>query len=915
VASLEAYQRKRRFGRTPEPSGGRVQPGGDRFVVQKHDARRLHYDFRLEIDGVLKSWAVPKGPSLSPADKRLAVQTEDHPLDYADFEGVIPEGSYGAGPVMLWDRGTFEAESPSGSIRSTGSPASSGRRRTSADLSASEQLERGELKFSLSGHKLRGSFVLVKLQRSVKGNEWLLIKHRDAAADPDWNIDEHDGSVLTGRTLEEIEEGAPARSNADSDPAPALLSGARRAIMPEKVSPTLATLVEKPFSDPEWLFEVKLDGERALAWVREGKLELRSRVARNITAQYPELAELPARLPFDEAVLDGEIVALDGGGRSDFERLQRRMHVEKPSAALVRDVPVIYYLFDLLYADGYDLREAPLEERKDLLRRFVRWGDPFRYSDHQVEHGSELFELAKRQGLEGIIGKRVSSPYPGARTSEWVKFKATREVDAAIGGWTAPRGSRQHFGALLLGLYDESDVLRYIGSVGTGFREERQRIISRKLQDLATDVCPFSPAPETREQPFWTEPKLVARVRYANWTGARQLRQPAFLGLRDDRDPGDCRLEIELGGGEEAVHQDQASGPGPDGFTPTRSSRGPALAGRVLSGPREIEDELFRGSAEQATVEIDGRILRLTNLNKVYFPGEGITKRELIAYYYRMAECILPFLRDRPLVLRRYPDGIEGQAFFQKEAGSAAPEWMETVDIESEGKRQRIRYFMAGDRAALLYLTNLGCIDHNPWSSRRDSLEEPDYVFFDLDPTAGTPFATVVRVAQAVLGKLQEAGLEVFIKTSGATGMHLWVPLERLYTYEQVRTFADIVGRLVARDLPGEVTAQRSVEKRPPGTVLVDAAQNALGRPLAAPYSVRAFPQAPVSAPIKGGELTLRLRPERLNLQTMVQRVERVGDLWADFWRSRQRLDEALERLASGNRWERGARTGRHAGT
>lgn len=912
MASLNAYRRKRRFGRTPEPSGGRVEPAGDRFVVQKHDARRLHYDFRLEIAGVLKSWAVPKGPSLNPADKRLAVQTEDHPLDYADFEGVIPEGNYGAGPVMVWDRGTFEVESSS-----AGASGSTGPRRAPPGFSASKQLERGELKFTLAGEKLRGSFVLVKLARSVKGNEWLLIKHRDAAADPDWDIDEHDGSALTGRTLEEIEEGAPARSNAENTPAPALLSEARDAPMPEKVTPTLATLVEKPFSDPDWLFEVKLDGERALAWVRQGKLELRSRVARDITSQYPELAELPARLPFEQALLDGEIVALDAGGRSDFERLQRRMHVMKPSAALVREVPVVYYLFDLLYADGYDLREAPLVERKDLLRRSVRWGDPIRYSDHQAGQGSELFELAKRQGLEGIIGKRALSPYPGARTAEWVKFKATREVDAVIGGWTAPRGSREQFGALLLGLYDDREVLRYIGSVGTGFTEERQQSIFRELQEIATDDCPFRPAPETREQPFWAEPRLVARVRYANWTGARQLRQPAFLGLRDDRNPRDCRVETEFADGEEALRESRVSEWVPDGLPPPHSVHGPGLAGQMLRGRKEIEEELFRGRAEQATLEIDGRVLRLTNLNKVYFPRDGITKRELIAYYYRMAAYLLPFLKDRPLVLRRYPDGIEGQAFFQKEAGAAAPEWMETVSIESEGKRQRIRYFMANERAAILYLTNLGCIDHNPWSSRQDSLEEPDYVFFDLDPTAGTPFATVVRVAQAVLRKLREAGLNVFVKTSGATGIHLWVPLERLYTYEQVRTFADIIARLVARDLPGVVTAERSLEKRPQGTVLVDAAQNAFGRPLAAPYSVRAFPQAPVSAPIKGGELTLRLKPERLNLRTMVQRFERAGDLWARFWKSRQRLDEALEWFASGSRVrrEREAKTRRADGT
>src|SRR3989454_2057651 len=859
MASLKEYRDKRRLGQTPEPSGeARAAAGGNRFVVQKHDARRLHYDFRLEIDGALKSWAVPKGPSLNPADKRLAMQTEDHPLDYAGFEGVIPEGHYGAGPVSVWDHGTFETES---------------------DLPAAKQLERGELKFVLHGQKLRGSCVLVKLrqpEQKGKGKPWLLIKHKDTFADPKWNIDEHDGSVLTGRVLTEIEQGLPAAEAEQLSPA--ALEGARKAKMPAEVAPMLATLVEKPFSDPEWLFEIKWDGMRALAWITDGGLELRARTGRVITAQYPELRSLPERVRATEAILDGEIVVLDRDGRSDFERLQSRINVAKPSPLLVRQAPVVYYLFDLLYSDGYDLREAPLIERKQFLKRLLDARDPFRYADHQVEHGKELFELARSRELEGIVGKQVRSVYSGARSASWVKFKVVQELEAVVGGWTEPRGSREYFGALLLGLYD-GNLLRYIGSVGTGFTEKTQRDVYKRLEKLQAARCPFESVPQTNEKPFWTSPSLVAKVKYGKWTEERRLRSPVFLGLLEDRNPEDCRLESEMPASAPVV-------------------AAPALAGRVIKGKEAIEKELFSGRAENINVEIDGRQLQFTNLNKVYFPESGYTKRDLLAYYYRMAEYVLPFLKDRPLVLRRYPNGITQKAFFQKEAGETAPKWMKTVAIYSDDKHGETRYFVGDDRAALLYLTNLGCIDQNPWSSRIDDLEHPDYVFFDLDPSEGTDFDAVVAVAQALYEKLQELGLAVYLKTSGATGLHMYLPVERGYTHEQLRTFADIVGRLVAAEHPKLVTQQRAVEKRPPGTVLIDAYQNASGRPLAAAYTVRAFPKAPVSAPIAPSELRKGLRPEQLNIKSIFARLVKHGDLWADFWDKRQRIEEAVEALA-----------------
>ncbi len=512
MAPLGEYRRKRHFDKTPEPPPARKPlPEGHTFVVQKHAARRLHYDFRLEIGGVLKSWAVPKGPSLNPADKRLAVQTEDHPLDYGGFEGSIPQGQYGAGNVMVWDRGHF---APQGT------------------LSAAQQLARGELKFTLQGEKLRGSFVLVRLQGSEKGNQWLLIKHRDEFADPRWNIEEHDGSALSGRSLDEIGAGLPAKSG-PQPMRPEELPGAKKAPMPARLRPALARLAERPFSDPRWLFEIKWDGVRALAWIHDGQYRLRARSENDITGQYPELQGLPRAIHARRAILDGEIVALDELGRSDFEKLQQRMHVRSPAPHLAARIPVVYYVFDLLYCDGYDLREAPLLARKELLRRLLRPDAFIRYSDHQAEHGRELFELAAQQGLEGIVAKRADSRYAGTRTANWLKIKATQTLDAAIGGWTCPRGSRSHFGSLLLGLR-RGKKLRFIGHAGSGFDEKKLAQLWRRLRELQTPDCPFEKTPETNEQAFWTRPGLIARIRFAGWTREGRLRAPVFVGLREE---------------------------------------------------------------------------------------------------------------------------------------------------------------------------------------------------------------------------------------------------------------------------------------------------------------------------------------------------------------------------------------------
>jgi bifunctional non-homologous end joining protein LigD len=900
MAKLEEYRKKRRFDRTPEPFGEpersdqAPQPGadakrkrlpnpklsmleipaearhGDTFVVQKHRATRLHYDFRLAINGALVSWAVPKGPSLNSADKRLAVQTEDHPLEYGGFEGKIPEGSYGAGTVMVWDRGTFAVENLPG-----------------RNLDAAQQLQKGEIKFSLNGEKLRGSFVLVKLKKSEKGNEWLMIKHKDAAEDPAWNVDEHDGSVLTGRTIEEIKQELPPK-RAPNPLRPDELQEARKAAMPSRLEPMLATIGDRPFSDPNWLFEIKWDGVRALAWIDSGALTIRARSGAEITGRYPELASLPAAISARQAILDGEIAAIDAHGRSDFGLLQERMHVRAPAENLISRVPVVFFAFDLLYCDGYDLRRSPLIERKQLLQRLLHTSDRFRFSDHQLERGKEIFEVARDNGLEGIVAKRIDSPYVSERSTSWLKLKITKTLDAVVGGWTAARTSAIPLGALLLGLY-QGKKLRFIGHVGTGFDGKKLEELSSELKKLASPSCPFDVVPETNEKPSWVSPTLVARVKFSGWTQENSLRHPVFIALREDARPADCQWASEVA----------ATNPEPvPAGAPPAVVHAPAVVGRVISKKAQIEEELFEGRAESVTIELDGKRLRLSNLNKVYFPESGYTKRNLLAYYYQVADYILPFLRGRALVLRRYPDGINGQAFFQKDVREGLPEWFKTVPIDSEGRGKEIHYATADDRASLLFLTGLGCIDHNPWSNRTDDFDHPDYFFFDLDPSDGTEFSVVVTIAQALHKALEELHVAHFLKTSGATGFHIYVPVEPVYTYEQLRTFAEIIARNVTAEHANLVTSERIVAKRPAGRVLIDVQQNAHGRPLAAAYSVRAFPKAPVSTPVLPRELKTSLRPETMNMKAVPARLKEKGDLWADFWKKRQRLEGAIELLS-----------------
>jgi len=882
MAELAEYRRKRRFAETPEPRGPEPPPKKARkdervFVIQKHAATRLHYDLRLEVGGVLKSWAVPKGPSLNPGDKRLAVQVEDHPFEYRKFEGTIPEGNYGAGEVIIWDEGTYEPEGP---------------------LSTNEQLQRGELKFRLHGHKLNGSFVLVKLKHSRGKNEWLLIKHRDDHADPMWNVDDHGESVVSGRPLPKTQK-EKRKIHDSAPPNPADLPGARSAPMPRDVSVTLAKIADKAFSDPNWLFEIKWDGIRTVAYVEGGAVNLFSRSKREVTGEFPEFQDLAKYLRAGTAILDGEIVTLDENGRSDFQKLQNRFGVTKPSQKLIQQVPLTYYLFDVLYCNGFDVRKVPLLQRKELLRQILRGDDRVRFSEHQLEKGKELYAVAKEKGLEGIVGKQIDSPYTGNRTDYWLKFKIVNELDAVVVGWTAPRRTRQYFGALVLALYDEKEELQFIGSAGTGFDQKTQKAVLAELEKLRVARSPLRNPPKLREKVEWVRPAMVARIKFANWTEDNHLRAPVFLGIRKDRTPEDCTFD--------AARPEHAETP-----EPRRSKK--TLAKKALSIEAEAKpakskahasdagyEELAHGTSESLRLQVDGRALALTHLNKIYFPESGIRKRDLIAYYYRIADHILPFLKDRPLVMRRYPNGIQEKSFFQKEAPESIPDWIKRARVYSDERGGEMDYIMAQDRASLLLLTNLGCIDHNPWSSGYENQDYPDYVFFDLDPTPDTPFSTVLRVARAIYRVLLTTRLTCFLKTSGATGFHIYIPLEPIYKYAQTRTFAEIISQMVASELPKDTTLERSIRKRPPGRVLLDALQNAKGKPLAAVYSARAHPGATVSTPVTAEELMNgEIDPGAWTIKTLYDRLQTVGDLWGDFWNKRQTLDPALEALSYG---------------
>ena len=859
--TLKKYHEKRKFDQTPEPKGQEEQGQGLlRFVVQMHQASRLHYDFRLELEGTLKSWAVPKGPSLDPEEKRLAVMVEDHPLDYRSFEGVIPKGNYGAGTVMVWDEGVYHA-------RQTSDPAESKK-------ILKEGLQKGHITIIVAGKKLKGEFALVKLKKG-EDNAWLFLKKRDEFA-TNQDVTEFDRSVKSNRTLEEIARDAPQSGEVwrtkKSDPG-LDLSDAPASKMLHHIRPMLATAVEKPFDRSEWIFEIKWDGYRAIAEVDSAGVRLYSRNQLSLEERFKPIVDTLQSLAH-EAVLDGEVVVVDEAGKAHFQLLQ---NYQKTGAG-----QLVYYVFDLLYLDGHDLRRLPLMRRKALLQQIISNLPQVVLSDHIEEHGVAFFNLVSQRGLEGIIAKDARSPYQeGQRSAYWLKVKTHLRQEAVIGGFTQPRGGRKNFGALLLGVY-EGDELIYIGHTGSGFNERDLAEIRSKLEPLIQKNCPFKNRPVANAPVRWVQPELVCEVTFSEWTADGVLRHPVFVAMREDK----AALSV------------QREKPAPQADSIKDSQEQPEPRGREestrqtpLTGSRKGV-----GHKDQEDVSIDGHVLKLTNLNKVYWPREKYTKRNLISYYREIAPFILPYLKDRPQSLHRHPDGIEAESFYQKNVDHQ-PAWVKTIKIHSDSEKKDINFLICQDEATLVYLANLGCIELNPWGSRLGMLERPDYLVLDLDPE-DISFDQVVEAAIAVRKTLEKGGVEGLCKTSGKTGLHIYVPLGARYTYDQGRQFAEIIARLVHRTLPRSTSIVRNPARRQK-KVYLDFLQNRHGQTLAAPYSVRPSPGATVSTPLMWQEVKKGLDPARFTIRTLAKRLEKVGDLWRPVLGSGIDIVKCLDRLPS----------------
>jgi bifunctional non-homologous end joining protein LigD len=811
-ANLTAYDAKRDFAKTPEPAGRgpadrnspargrRRRRATARFVVHEHHARRLHWDLRLERDGGLMSWAIPNGIPQDPAHNRLAVHVEDHPLSYLDFEGEIPQGSYGAGEVRIWDSGVYDCE----------------------------KLKDDEVIVVFHGERLQGRYALFR----TRGEDWMI--HR---MDP------------------------PAQEREE---------------MPAQLVPMLAsTVAAVPARPREWGFEVKWDGVRAIAYWQPGRWRIESRRLNDITASYPELRALGRELGACEAVLDGEIVALDEQGRPSFDRLQQRMHLTSESAVRrrAREVPVTYVLFDLLFLDGRSTMELPYRERRALLQELDLNGPAWRTPAYQVGKGRELLQASAEHGLEGILAKRLRSPYrPGQRTEEWLKIKNVARQELVIGGWLPGKGRRADLGSLLIGSYEPRDgerMLRFVGGVGSGFDERELRRLERELRARARKKSPFAGTQPPRGARF-VEPELVAEIEFSGWTSERMLRHGVYKGLRDDKAPEDVVLE-----------------------TPS----GPRPRVKDVLAETSLPYRVVRETKRAAEVEVEGRTLKLSNRDKVLYPGAGFTKGELIDYYAQVAPTLLGHLHDRPLTLKRYPDGVEAEHFYEKRCPAHRPQWVRTAAVWSEQHGEEIDYCLANDLPTLMWVANLASIELHTSLSRAHDMGTPAAVVFDLDPGEPAGLKQCAQVALWLRELFDALKLQTFVKTSGARGLQLYVPLNTPVGYEQTKTFARAVAELLERQHPKQVIARMTRRARA-GKVLIDWSQNDEHKTTVCVYSLRARERPTISTPLAWEEVQAAHTSRKRNLQLsaepaeLLARVRERGDLFAPVLSLEQELPD-----------------------
>jgi len=879
-SKLSEYSAKRSFTATPEPAPAlpAKRAGPLLFVVQQHSARRLHYDFRLECDGVLKSWAVPRGPSLDPSEKRLAVQTEDHPYEYASFEGVIPPGQYGAGEVIVWDCGVY---SPDEGEEYRFHDREEAERRVRAGL------EKGKLSFLLRGEKTKGSFALV---RTADRKNWLLIKHKDRFA-AKVDVTGQKRSVLSALTVEDLKVVPVQRM-----PAERLVPAGKTGPLPVTLSPMHAESADAPFNDAGWMWEPKLDGYRALAFIRDGAVMLRSRRGLELARDFPRLSAELGKQAVNSMILDGEIVAFDANGKPSFGAMQSRGKTGAERA--------VFYCFDLLNFAGVDLRKASYRDRRRYLAQCLL-PSPFVQLVHAAEDGVALHDAALASGLEGVVGKRKDSRYEaGRRSASWLKVKATHSADFVVGGYTKGKGARAPLGALLVGYWD-GGKLRYASHVGSGFNGNSLSQVQEKLLPLKRSACPFVEKPESNGPTVWVEPEVVAEVKFQNWTDDGHLRAPVFLRLRDDIDSKEVQ-------------------------------RAAARMEPQVTGDTDDVLRQLKNKKSSFTLAIGSHQIRLTHLDRVYWPADpalkqpALTKRDLLRYFAQVSPCILPHLADRPLTMIRMPDGIGGQRFFQKHWEQERPEFADTITVFSEHKDEKHDYLLCNNLPTLLWLAQSGTLEFHVWHSRArpgpdadgkgtdyagslaalesSVLNYPDYVVFDIDPYiysgkeapgAEPELNTVAfekgkEVAFRLRELLQSLSMESIVKTSGKTGLHVFVPIRRTLDFDAARAISEGVGRHLMRQHPKDITLEWSVPKRT-GKIFMDYNMNVRGKTLNVAYSPRGEPGAPVSMPLTWEELA-KAHPLDFRITNVAQRLAETGDRWRDALTRKQSLERALDR-------------------
>ncbi|MFB3902763.1 MAG: DNA ligase D [Acidobacteriota bacterium] len=856
---LKTYYEKRDFGRTPEPKGKEHKETGFSFVVQEHAATRLHYDFRLELEGVFKSWAVPKGPSYDTREKRLAVHVEDHPVEYGSFEGIIPKDEYGGGTVMVWDQGTWAP----------------------LDKDPVASYRKGVMKFRLEGQKLRGAWTLIRMkpragEEDAKEN-WLLIKERDEYVRPLSEFDvtkEMPRSALSGRSLEEI---AAAKDDiwhskdvsVDVDLIKAL-RGARKGKLPDFVAPQLATLVDEIPRTGNWIFEIKLDGYRELCRIDNREVRFVSRNGKDWTSHFPSLASSVRVLPVRSALLDGEIVVVLPDGTTSFQALQNALSGESKGR-------LVYYVFDALHLEGYDLRGVRLSDRKKILRHLLLPlppDSPVRLSDHFEGEGDVFLREACRHSLEGVICKRADRPYVSGRTREWLKIKCLKRQEFVVIGFTDPSGGRKGLGALLLGVHNEERKLVFAGKVGTGFTERSLKELKSRLSSLEVDTPAIVDPPKgaAARGVHWVSPKLVAEVAFSEWTQDGQLRHPSFQGLREDKMPGEVVRE-------KAAHTAE-----------TFQKPAPGLRSSNRGGPAQARS---RAKAKEGETKTRFAGVKLTHPDRLVYPEAGITKRALAEYYEAAGNRILPHVKDRPLTLIRCPDGWDKDCFFQKHIDQKSPSSVKPVPIEEDGEEKC--YVAVDSMAGLMYFVQMGVLEFHPWGAKIDDLDRPDRMIFDLDPDPSVAWPKVVETARLLRELLAMLELRAFVKTTGGKGLHVVVPLQRRNDWAEVKGFSKAIVEKLVQVQPKSYTSSASKAGRS-GRIYLDYLRNAKGSNAVAAYSTRAKHGAPVAVPVTWEELEAGVRSDTFNLTNIHERLQSSLEPWHDFDKVRQSITANMKK-------------------